>query len=643
MKAYPAYSKASETLKHTLKPIGSACMIALMAGIPMNSHATTADLQEVSQLNPNLIHQWSFDGADNEARQQDASGTAHLDEVAGGTATVANIGYGVAGFDGTSDAVTTFRQIPGSDSDGGAAFHSDAVTLGPAFSFEVVFQPTEAEITGGIFNLGYILATRVGGDRGYFLLQGSAEQDGGGAFGQDANDLASIVGSSFNVANEQTLAETIQAGHWYFAAGSYTTDGENTTFTIHLADLTANDTTLTTAGLKTVSGTYPTESTPLGIGARWDGSGEAFPGQIDEVNLYSAVLDENTFQMHLDQLLALDSASSFSADFEPPTYTGSAGGTPLETQEGWTGEMLVHTYADSQIPHSPAAEGQYTAPINPTGGSQFVAIGTAFSNTFHTAIYENLVEVSADYAPGFQFDNNGNYNGALLARRDSDRLAGFYTGDGSGAIDPDPSPGPWAPQFFVWDSASTQFITPGGYLGYRFDGIEGFDNLSMEQWYRIGVVFDMTTRRITQIKSQELVAGGNIWIVDDPQGPGGEDLYIGGGAAGTDVLDNVRLYNVGAGTVSMFDNVYVGEPYQWQVVQGAEALRITSVDYLSGEITLEWNSRPGATYAVDSSTDLNTWSELDDGVSSGDDTTIFADTPAPGTQRLYYRIRQIDR
>ena len=198
-------------------------------------------------------------------------------------------------------------------------------------------------------------------------------------------------------------------------------------------------------------------------------------------------------------------------------------------------------------------------------------MGTAFTNTFHAAVYENLVEVSADYAPGFQFDNNGNYNGALLARRDSDRLAGFYTGDGSGATAPDPSPGPWAPHFFVWDSGNTQFITPGGFLGYRFDGIEGFDDLSMEQWYRIGVVFDMTTRRITQIKSQELVIGGNIWIMDDPRGPGGEDLYLGGGAAGTDVLDNVRLYNVGAGTVSMFDNVYVGGPYQWQVVPGTDS------------------------------------------------------------------------
>ena len=563
MKAY--LLKASETIKHTLKMFGSACMIALMAGMPMNSHATTADLQEVSQLNANLIHQWSFDGADNDARRQDASGTAHLAEVAGGTATVADIAYGVAGFDGTSDAVTTFRQVPGGDGDGGAALRNDAVTLGSAMSFVVVFQPTEAEITGGNFNLGYILASRVGGNRGYFLLQGSAEQDGGGAFGQDGNDLASVVGSSFNVANEQTLAETIQAGHWYFAAGSYTTDGADTTFTNYLADLTAGDTTLTTVGPVTVPGMFPTGATPLGIGSRWDGPGEAFPGQIDEVNLYNAVLDENTLQMHLDQLLAPDSAS-FSADFEAPSYNGSAGGTPLDGQESWTGEMLVHTYADSQIPHSPAAGGQYTAPFNPTGGTQFVAMGTAFTNTFHAAVYENLVEVSADYAPGFQFDNNGNYNGALLARRDSDRLGGFYTGDGSGATDPDPSPGPWAPQFFVWDSANTQFITPGGPLGYRFDGIEGFDNLSMEQWYRIGVVFDMTTRRITQIKSQELVAGGNIWIMEDPKGPGGEDLYIGGGAAGTDVLNNVRLYNVGAGTVSMFDNVYVGEPYQWPVV-----------------------------------------------------------------------------
>ena len=572
MKAHLANSKTYETMKHDFRALGGACMIALMAAIPMNSHATTADLQEVSQSNPNLIHQWSFDGADNDARRQDASGTAHLDEVAGGTATVADIAYGVAGFDGTSDAVTTFREVPGSDSDGGAAFHNDAVTLGSAMSFVVVFQPTEAEITGGNFNLGYILATRVGGDRGYFLFQGSAEQDGEGAFGQDGNDLASVVGSSFNVANEQTLAETIQAGNWYFAAGSYTTDGTDTTFTNYLADLTAGDTTLTTVGPVTVPGMFPTGATPLGIGARWDGPGEAFPGQIDEVNLYNAVLDENTLQVHLDQLLAPDSASGFSADFESPAFSGSAGGTPLDGQEGWTGEMLVHSYANSEIPHAPADEGQYSAPINPTGGSQFVAMGTGFSNTFHAAVYENLVEVSADYAPGFQFDNNGNYNGALLARREGDRLAGFYTGDGSDATDPDLSGGPWAPQFFVWDSDNTQFITSDGpLLGYRFDGIEGFDNLSMEQWYRIGVVIDMNTRRVTQIKSQELIAGGNIWIMDDPKGPGGEDLYIGGGADGTDVLDNVRLYNVGAGTVSMFDNVHVGEPYPWQGVSGEDS------------------------------------------------------------------------
>ena len=289
-------------MKRKMRVFANLSVVTLVVGAPLGAGGTTLHLQNISQLNPNLIHQWSFDGGDNAARRQDQSGTAHLNEVAGGSATTADISYGVPGFDATSDAVTTFRQIPGSDSDGGAAFNHGAVTLGSATSYEVVFRPSEAEIAGGSFNLGYILATRVGGNRGYFLMQGSAEQNGG-AFGQDGNDLSSVVGNSFNVANEMTLAETIQADHWYYAAGSYTSTGANTTFTNYLADLTAGDTTLTTLGPITVAGTFPTGSTTLGIGSRWDGPGEAFPGQIDEVNLYNAALDGSTFQTHLNQLL----------------------------------------------------------------------------------------------------------------------------------------------------------------------------------------------------------------------------------------------------------------------------------------------------------------------------------------------------
>lgn len=265
---------------------------------------------------------------------------------------------------------------------------------------------------------------------------------------------------------------------------------------------------------------------------------------------------------------AAHAAFSVMTGFESPTYTGSPGGDALAGQDGWAGSnFTVHTYSGSQIPHGPAAGGQYSAPVNLTGGSQFAGQGTGFGSNTIAGTFSGLVEMSGDYAPGFQFDNNGNYNGAILARAGGGlRVTGFYTGDGTGATDPDPSGGPWAPQFFVWDAAGNQQITAGGPLGYIFGGQAGFDDLNMESWYRMGVVFDTTTRRITQLKSQDLSVGGAIWTMDNPTGPLGEDLYIEGGSAGSSVPIEVRLYNVGNGTVSMYDNLYVGDPYSWQPV-----------------------------------------------------------------------------
>ncbi len=277
-------------------------VVALAAGLQDSAYAHTSDLQDAAQANVNLIHQWTFDGADDAARRQDKKGTAHLDELVRGTGTPEDIGYGVAGLDPTSDAVSTWRQIPGSDHDGTAAFHTE-ITLGYSVSYEVVVQPLEANITGGDWNLGYILATRVDSNRGYFALQGSAENDGG-TFGIDSNDLSSIIGTSFDVANQQTMIETLQAGHWYYLAGAYAAAADNstTTFTNYVADLTAGQRVLTSVGPLTVPGTYPTGPTPLGIGNRWD-AGEAFPGLFDEVNMYGAVLSEDVFQEHLDLLI----------------------------------------------------------------------------------------------------------------------------------------------------------------------------------------------------------------------------------------------------------------------------------------------------------------------------------------------------
>ena len=53
------------------------------------------------------------------------------------------------------------------------------------------------------------------------------------------------------------------------------------------------------------------------------------------------------------------------------------------------------------------------------GGSVAVGSGASGggSSDVHAATFSGLVEMSADYAPAYEFDNGiGNYNGALLAR-----------------------------------------------------------------------------------------------------------------------------------------------------------------------------------------------------------------------------------
>lgn len=266
--------------------------------------ASVEELQDVAQDHPDLTHQYTFDGADSFERRQDSRGVDDLVEQIGGSATLDDIVYGVAGFDGTSEAVTTFRPpAGGTEFSDGANFRIPSIALGDAFSYEVVFRPGQEVIAGGDFNLGYILANRVDNDRGYFLFQGSAEQDEFGAFGHDGDDLASAIGVSFSVNNENSLLETMEVGHWYYAAGTYRYEDGSTTFTNYVADLTDGQETLTVVGPITVVGSYGRDFAGLSIGGRFDGPGEAFNGDIDEVNLYGGELDEDALEEHLSALL----------------------------------------------------------------------------------------------------------------------------------------------------------------------------------------------------------------------------------------------------------------------------------------------------------------------------------------------------
>lgn len=61
--------------------------------------------------------------------------------------------------------------------------------------------------------------------------------------------------------------------------------------------------------------------------------------------------------------------------------------------------------------------------------------------------------------------------------------------------------------------------------------------------------------------------------------------------------------------------------------------------------TITWTSRPNRTYSIDFSTDLASWSEIEDGVPSDGDTTEYVHSFLPafpelvGAPSIYYRIR----
>jgi hypothetical protein len=291
-------------VKHNLKEAGllrNLLFVTLVAGIHQGAEASTLSFRAAAQANAGLIHQWGFDGADVATAGLDLEGASHLAERSYGTPTAA-LGYNVGGFDGTSNAFSTNR-APGSDGTGGAYLKATGTNqipaLGNTFSFEIILQPSQASITGGSFNLGYILSSRVGNDRGYFLTQGQAPLPA------TASPFSSTLGNGYTAVNTNIITGSpLTVGDWYYVAGSYTAiPGVSVTWTNYFANLTTGGPLVTVGSFTNSGGTYPLGAAmDLGIGGRYDGQ-EAFPGLIDEVNLYSTALSGTDIQTNFNALI----------------------------------------------------------------------------------------------------------------------------------------------------------------------------------------------------------------------------------------------------------------------------------------------------------------------------------------------------
>ena len=258
-------------------------------------------------------------------------------------------------------------------------------------------------------------------------------------------------------------------------------------------------------------------------------------------------------------------------DFESPAYT--AGTNNLSPQDGWAIQFgqrgSVQPYSGGLVAWTPSSAGSqqlYAPPVpNPYGGLQYVGKsivmggGSGGGREIHAAVMgPGVVSVRVDIINGPEHDFP-NYQGAINSRNAANgNLVGIYTSSASTFVESAvPRRGNWAYAVHAFNSAGTQ-VTAGYSPFYRLSGQEGFNDLPRQTWWRLGYSYDTVTRRVTQLFSKNLITGQK-WILNNPLGPIGEDLYIHGGSTGTSIPDIIGLYNVGNGQVHLFDNVTVSD------------------------------------------------------------------------------------
>jgi hypothetical protein len=247
-------------------------------------------------------------------------------------------------------------------------------------------------------------------------------------------------------------------------------------------------------------------------------------------------------------LLACGSAGAdYTADFEAPTFNGSAGGVLMTGQDGWYqpvdpgDDYNVYTYAGNVLGVN----------ANPQGSSQFVAgYGPA------DAIYARA-----------QHDVDWTLHGQWLVEYD---VAALYDGqppgaDNLGSFSVQPSAGTvgsyihlfswvdptvatnWKAFVMHYDAAGVQVPQPGTSPGPEWD------NLELNHWYRFETLLDFDVNQIIEVGITDLTTGDSAhvevtdWFLSGGEGAGPPTVtafrfFAGGGVPGNIVAwDNLTV------------------------------------------------------------------------------------------------------
>lgn len=304
---------------------------AVVAGLASSTaHAGFVDQLEGLQLAKGAIHQYRFEGADLAARQDDngslgvdlrvalgegGTGANDVNATPGDTSDDVPWSYpaGTAGdiiFEAGYDSSQAYRpkSVPATSTfaaevlaqrRSGAGLYSPTFTTPSMMTIEAIVKPgAYNDVSGG--SLHYIIQTRPGTGRGYYL----AQQQPDGSRGTNGSLVAAIGNPLTPLAGRpRIVGDHSDQSHWYYVAATYDLSGANAVISSWFADLTAGgpltqsqNNTVFTEAISTLVGL--TGNAGIGLFSRntdlnMDGINDAqefFNGSLDNLTIFNKKL-----------------------------------------------------------------------------------------------------------------------------------------------------------------------------------------------------------------------------------------------------------------------------------------------------------------------------------------------------------------
>ncbi|MGK0187205.1 MAG: hypothetical protein ACI9R3_002991 [Verrucomicrobiales bacterium] len=179
-------------------------------------------------------------------------------------------------------------------------------------------------------------------------------------------------------------------------------------------------------------------------------------------------------------------------------------------------------------------------------------------------------------------------------------------------------------------------IGAGSYLAEHPDDaflirISRMNENGINEWFNV----DGELEHVLGDTGEPYVTGTDSFYLGDLRVSDGADLEIAEVAVYKAALTESQITGIAAWLQTNIGSASGGSSVPFQI----SSLDLNDAGTV---VTLTWNSNPNRLYAVEVSLDLEEWLEVDDGVESEGEETTFTDAAIePGTNVLYYRIKDL--